>query len=39
MPKEGGRAALFRQVGSEVTLSYEEKEGKKVITRIGQKQQ
>ena len=39
MPKEGGGAALFPQVGSEVTLSYKEEGGQKVITRIGQKQQ
>jgi hypothetical protein len=39
MPKEGGGAALFPQVGSEVTLSYKEKGGQKVITRTGQKQQ
>jgi hypothetical protein len=39
MPKEGGGAALFPQVGSEVTLSYKEESGQKVITRIGQKQQ
>ena len=37
--KEGGGAALFPQVGSEVTLSYKEDGGQKVITRIGQKQQ
>jgi hypothetical protein len=37
--KEGGGAALFPQVGSEVTLSYKEEGGQKVITRIGQKQQ
>jgi hypothetical protein len=39
MPKEGGGAALFPQVGSEVTLFYREEGGQKVITRIGQKQQ
>ena len=39
MPKEGGGAALFPQVGSEVTLFYREEGGKKVITRIGQKQE
>jgi hypothetical protein len=33
---EGGGAALFPQVGSEVTVFYEEKNGKNVITRIGQ---
>ena len=37
MPKEGGGAALFPQVGSEVTLFYREEGGQKVITRIGQK--
>ena len=35
--KEGGGAALFPQVGSEVTLSYKEDGGQKVITRIGAK--
>jgi hypothetical protein len=39
MPKEGGGAALFPQVGAEVTLSYREEGGQKVITRIGQKQE
>ena len=39
MPKEGGGAALFPQVGSEVTLFYREEGGQKVITRIGQKQE
>ncbi len=38
MPKEGGGAALFPKVGSEVTLSYREEDGQKMITRIGQKQ-
>ena len=37
--KDGGGAALFPQVGSEVTLSYKEEGGQKVITRIGEKQQ
>jgi hypothetical protein len=39
MPKEGGGTALFPQVGSEVTLFYREEGGKKVVTRIGQKQE
>jgi hypothetical protein len=39
MPKEGGGAALFPQVGSEVTLYYKEESGQKLITRIGQKKQ
>jgi hypothetical protein len=39
MPKEGGGAALFPQVGAEVTLSYREEGGQKLITRIGQKQE
>jgi hypothetical protein len=39
MPKEGGGAALFPQVGAEVTLFYREEGGQKLITRIGQKQQ
>jgi hypothetical protein len=39
MPKEGGGAALFPQVGAEVTLYYREEGGHKMITRIGQKKQ
>ena len=35
MPEEGGGAALFPQVGAEVTVFYEEQDGKNVITRIG----
>ena len=39
MPEEGGGAAMFPQVGAEVTVFYEEQDGKNVITRIGQAQQ
>ena len=39
MPKEGGGAALFPQVGSEVALFYKEEGGQKMITRIGPKHQ
>jgi hypothetical protein len=39
MPEEGGGASMFPQVGAEVTLFYEEQDGKNVITRIGQAQQ
>jgi hypothetical protein len=38
MPEEGGGASLFPQVGSEVTVFYEQQKGKNVITRIGQAQ-
>jgi hypothetical protein len=31
--------AMFPQVGGKVTLSYEERNGKNVVTRIGQAQQ
>jgi hypothetical protein len=31
--------AMFPQVGGKVTLSYEERDGKNVVTRIGQAQQ
>jgi hypothetical protein len=30
---------MFPQVGGKVTLSYEERNGKNVVTRIGQAQQ
>jgi hypothetical protein len=36
MPAEGGGAALFPQVGAEVTVFYRQEDGKNVITRIGQ---
>jgi hypothetical protein len=39
MPKESGGASLMPQVGAEVTLYYEEKDGEKTITRIGQAEQ
>lgn len=39
MPKESGGASLMPQVGSEVTLFYEEQDGQKTITRIGQAEQ
>ena len=39
MPEASGGAALFPQVGAEVTLFYREEDGQKVITRIGQSQQ
>jgi hypothetical protein len=39
MPDEGGGAALFPQVGAEITLFYREEGGQKVITRIGQAEQ
>jgi Cu/Ag efflux protein CusF len=38
MPKESGGAAMMPQVGAEVTLYYEEQNGQKMITRIGQAQ-
>jgi hypothetical protein len=38
MPEEGGGASMFPQVGAEVTVFYEEQDGKNVITRIGQAQ-
>ncbi len=38
MPKESGGAAMMPQVGAEITLFYEEQNGQKVITRIGQAQ-
>ena len=34
----GGGAAVMPQVGSKVTLYYEEKNGQKTVTRIGQAQ-
>ena len=39
MPDEAGGASMFPQVGAEVTLFYEEQDGKNVITRIGQAQE
>ena len=39
MPDEAGGASMFPQVGSEITLFYEEQDGKNVITRIGQAQE
>jgi hypothetical protein len=39
MPEESGGASLMPQVGAEVTLYYEEKDGEKTITRIGQAEQ
>jgi hypothetical protein len=39
MPKESGGASLMPQVGAEVTLFYEEMDGQRTITRIGQAQQ
>jgi hypothetical protein len=36
MPAEGGGASLFPQIGTEVTLYYEEQGDQKVVTRIGQ---
>jgi hypothetical protein len=39
MPDEAGGASLFPQVGAEVTVFYEEEDGKNVITRIGQAQE
>jgi hypothetical protein len=39
MPKASGGASLMPQVGAEVTLYYEEKDGEKMITRIGQAEQ
>jgi hypothetical protein len=38
MPEQSG-TALFPQVGAEVTVFYEEQDGKNVITRIGQAQE
>jgi hypothetical protein len=39
MPDEAGGASMFPQVGAEVTVFYEEQDGKNVITRIGQAQE
>ena len=39
MPDEAGGASLWPQVGAEVTVFYEEQDGKNVITRIGQAQE
>jgi Protein of unknown function (DUF1344) len=39
MPEESGGASLMPQVGAEVTLYYEEEDGEKTITRIGQAEQ
>jgi hypothetical protein len=36
MPKESGGASMMPQVGADVTVYYEEKDGKKTVTRIGQ---
>jgi Cu/Ag efflux protein CusF len=38
MPDESAGASMFPQVGAEVTVFYEEQDGKNVITRIGQAQ-
>jgi hypothetical protein len=38
MPDSAGGAAMWPQVGAEVTVFYEEQGGKNVITRIGQAQ-
>jgi Cu/Ag efflux protein CusF len=38
MPDESGGASMMPQVGAEVTLFYEEKDGQRTITRIGQAQ-
>jgi hypothetical protein len=38
MPDESAGASMFPQMGAEVTVFYEEQDGKNVITRIGQAQ-
>ena len=38
MPEQSG-TAMFPQVGAEITVFYEEQDGKNVITRIGQAQE
>ena len=38
VPDQAG-TALFPQVGAEITVFYEEQDGKNVVTRIGQAQQ
>ncbi len=38
MPPMGGGAAMMPQVGADVTITYEVRDGMKTVTRIGQAQ-